>query len=365
MYLHYIKEFCKFSKLDPNQLVSLAGTDKPDLRLKIAEFHQDYRRRGYSSNTAHNAYMSIRSFFCYNDIRFGRFAPGFRGETQYESQRIFERSEVFRMLLGARTPRDKAIVSFVAQSGQRVGVMTNLRYGDVRRQIEKAITPLVIDVDPNTSKNRVHHSFAIGKECVDLIKVMIKVREEDGEPIDDRSFLFRSFNVAWKKIRGKFVPGGAARRNERGAPLATKTVAPILRNAAAGGGLPLTELTPRPKFPHAIRFEIHPHAFRRWWKNAMRKGGVTDPIFLNFMLGHRMLYKGAYDGFDHDYIRKEYAKAEPQVTFLATGSKLFPDTAVPKPQRVVQENELEPLLAEGWRFVTTLPSGRIVVQVGS
>jgi integrase len=243
--------------------------------------------------------------------------------------------------------------------------MTSLRYGDVRRQIEKAITPLMIDVDPNTSKNRVHHSFAIGRECVDLIKVMIKVREEDGEPIDDRSFLFRSFNVGWQKIRGKFVPGGAARRDERGAPLATKTVAPILRNAAAGGGLPLTELTPKPKFPHAIRFELHPHAFRRWWKNAMRKGGVTDPILLDYMMGHSIRYKGAYDHFDHEYIRKEYSKAEPQLTLLRSLSDISPEPAVPKPQRVVQEHELEPLLAEGWRVVTTLPSGRIVVQTGS
>ncbi len=362
MYLRYIKEFCEFSKLDPDQLVSLAETDRRSVRVKIAEFHQDYDRKGYSSNTSHNAYMAIRSFFNHNEIRFGRFAPGFRGATEYESQRIFERSELFRTLLGAGTPRDKAIVSFVVQSGQRVGVITKLRYGDVRRQIEKSISPIVIDVDPNAAKNRVHHSFAIGKECIDFIKIMVKIREDEGETIDDRSFLFRSFSQGWEKVRGKLVRRGTACRSERGKPLDPATIGLILRNAAVNGGVPLTKVESTNKFKHWTRFELHPHAFRRWWKNAMRRGGVTDPVFLDYVLGHQMRYRGAYDGFDHDYIRKEYSKAEPQVTLLRTRSELSPDTPAPKRQRVVEESELESLLGEGWRFVTTLPSGRLILE---
>jgi integrase len=364
-YTRYFREFCEFSQLDPDQLISLAETDKRSVRAKLAEFHQEYVRKGYSSNTSHNAYMAIRSFFNHSEIRFGRFAPGFRGETQYESQRIFDRSEVFRMLFGARSSRDKALISFLVQSGQRVGILAKLRYGDVREQVEKSTSPLVIDVSANISKNRVHHSFAIGKECVDFIRIMIDERRAKGEPIDDHSCLFRSFGLGWIKANGKCVPGGAARRRDRGKPLEPQSIGPILRTAAVNGGVPLAKLAPRNNVPRGGRFELHPHAFRRWWKNAMRKGGVRDPLLLDYMMGHSTRYRGAYDGFDHEYLRKEYAKAEPQLTFLRSRLDLSPDPDSPKPQRVVREQELEPLLAEGWRFVTTLPSGRIVVQVGS
>jgi integrase len=364
-YTRYFREFCEFSQLDPDQLISLAETDKRSVRAKLAEFHQDYARRGYSSNTSHNAYMAIRSFFCHNEIRFGRFPPGLRGETQYESTRIFSRSEIFGLLVGARTPRDKAIISFLVQSGQRVGVITKLLYGAVREQIEKSICPVVIDVGANISKNRVHHSFAIGKECVDFIRIMIDERRAKGEPIDDSSWLFRSFSLGWSKASGKWIPGGRAKRQDRGQPLEPQSISPILRNAAVSGGVPLAKLVLVPKIPSWNRFELHPHAFRRWWKNAMRKGGVRDPAVLDYMMGHHVRYNGAYDGFDPEYLRKEYSKAEPQLTLLNDHSNLSRDPALPNPQRVVHEHELEALFAEGWRFVTTLPSGRIVVQVGS
>src|SRR5260370_21543862 len=172
-YAYYIKEFCSFSKLSPRQLVSLAQKDKMSVKEKIVEYYRYYVEKGYSSNTCRNAPMAIRSFLSYNEIRFGKFPFSMHCETEYESGRIFTRQEVFRMLVGARTPRDKAIISFVVQSAQRVGVITKTRYGDVRQQIENSITPVVIDVKPSISKFKIRHSFAIGQECVDFIKIMM------------------------------------------------------------------------------------------------------------------------------------------------------------------------------------------------
>src|SRR5260370_12330333 len=160
-YLYYINEFCAFSKLSPNQLVSLAQRDKMAVKEKIGEYHQKYVRKGYASNTCRNAPMAIRSFLSYNEIRFGKFPFSMHCETEYESSRIFTRQEVFRMLVGARTPRDKAIISFVVQSGQRVGVVTRTRYGDIQMQIEHPLSPFPLDVDPTLSNTIFPHSFAI------------------------------------------------------------------------------------------------------------------------------------------------------------------------------------------------------------
>ncbi len=93
-----------------------------------------------------------------------------------------------------------------------------------------------------------------------------------------------------------------------------------------------------------------------------RRGGVTDPAFLDFILGHRPPYRGAYDAYDREYIRQEYVKAEPQLTFLRNRSDLVQGRDETNFQRIVDEPEAAALFSEGWRFVTTLPSGRLVVQ---
>jgi integrase len=364
-YRLYLQKFCELTKLDPEQLVSLGEQDKRSIRAKLVEFHQYYASNGYSSNTAFNAYMAIRSFFSFNDIRVGKIPPSFKGENQCEGTRIFDRREIFRMLLGARSSRDKAIISFVVQSGQRVGLITKLLYGHVREQIEKSVSPVVIDVASNLSKCRIKYSFAIGKECIDFIRIMMDVRRGEGEPIDDQSILFRTFGLGWKLVAGEWVAGGAIHRRKRGMPLRAESIGPIMRNAAIGGGVPLAKLTPDAKIQGAIRYELHPHAFRRWWKNAMRKGGVNDPLLLDYMLGHGMRYRGVYDGFDQDYIRKEYSKAEPRLTLLSDMSELPAINRASPTQQIVDEPELESLIAKGWRFVATLPSGRIVVQANS
>ena len=101
----------------------------------------------------------------------------------------------------------------------------------------------------------------------------------------------------------------------------------------------------------------------------MREGGVADPDLLDFMMGHSPRYGGAYDRFDTEYVRKEYARAEPMLS--AMFSQGSPERQVPrlakgntdesKAQRIVRESDLEGYFKEGWQYVATLPSGRIVV----
>ena len=106
----------------------------------------------------------------------------------------------------------------------------------------------------------------------------------------------------------------------------------------------------------------------------MRTGGVTDPDLLNFMMGHTPRYGGAYDVFDEEYVRNEYAKAEPYLTVMSPyhrlAGRVLRRKATPQnltlkklgPQRVVKEPQLRAYLRSGWRYVTILPSQRIVIE---
>jgi len=114
----------------------------------------------------------------------------------------------------------------------------------------------------------------------------------------------------------------------------------------------------------------------------MRKAGVTDAPLLEYMIGQKdrwALHGGNYDVFDPDYIRREYARAEPFLTVLSQDEHVrvsrMPDVPVKvlptkrpssalsqSPQKVVTEWELDSHLAEGWKYIATLPSGRIVIE---
>src|SRR5438132_605 len=118
-------------------------------------------------------------------------------------------------------------------------VIRSIRYGEVRRQIENSVIPVVIDVDPNISKFRIRRSFAIGQECVNLIKVMMKNREPWGEKIEDESILFRSLGVGTRMIDGNMVPGGAVDRSQRGNPICTRQIGWDMIKAATDRGVTL------------------------------------------------------------------------------------------------------------------------------
>ena len=112
----------------------------------------------------------------------------------------------------------------------------------------------------------------------------------------------------------------------------------------------------------------------------MRKGGVDDSDLLDFMMGHRNLrvvHGGSYDQFSPEYIRREYSKAEPYLTFVSNPQSSSMIQTVKPPweaqadkqklsgkttQRAISEWEIDSYLSGGWRYVCTLPSGRIIVE---
>jgi len=94
------------------------------------------------------------------------------------------------------------------------------------------------------------------------------------------------------------------------------------------------------------------------------------------MMGHRPRRdRGAYDIFDSEYVRREYAKAEPSLSLMADypgpagqASNMLQErvrvgaTEKIGPQRIVRERKLESHFQRGWRYVTTLPSRNIVIE---
>ncbi len=142
---------------------------------------------------------------------------------------------------------------------------------------------------------------------------MIDERRRAGEQISDESWLFRSYavNLAGSD-KGHHVI--KVKKNTQGEPITAAAInAEIIRKIAVSAGLQKYIATERKTKTGAIikRGEIHPHAFRRNLKHWLREAGVYDNDFMNFIIGHKIAYGGAYDKFPASYIKREYAKGEP------------------------------------------------------
>jgi hypothetical protein len=282
----------------------------------------------------------------------------------------------------------------------------------VRTQLERNVNPIIVDVKGdlinaagvNVNKSSTPYRFAIGKECSDLLRQMIRERIDAGEAINDDSWLFRSYS--------RRVGPGFRRiaQSERGPALTSETCNDLIKEAAERAGIQVKmDIGKSVIGQQKVKYEIQAHAFRRAWKSAIRKGGVVDSELLDFMLGHELAYQGAYDKFDPPTISKAYAQAEPYLTCMTTPdvteaielkeleqkhasvlTSLPPETrvkydtksprekvqflkAIPaqikmsksdeKKVMVIDESQAENHLNHGYEFVTVLPSGKLLVRL--
>ncbi len=222
-YSRQLKRFCDFTGLSPEKLVEKAEWDRRSVHELAKEFYAKLSSDGLASNTRMRAYSCIRSFFARNDVPLGKTPRHFKGVVQFETYRIFEHDEISRMIESASLTKDKAIISFLAQSGQRTGTLAALRCGHVRQQIEKGVNPVVVEVSGilfnekgvNVNKGRVPYQFAIGKQTVELVKRMVNQRQERGETIDDDSWLFRGHGRVVTRNDGRVVWSGKAKFSQR------------------------------------------------------------------------------------------------------------------------------------------------------
>jgi integrase/recombinase XerD len=320
---------------------------------------------------------------------------------------VLTQEEVAKIIDAAPSIRDKALIAFLAQSGQRRVIVTALKYGHIRKDLGRERFPVIVGVPAklldvhgvNVNKIRRPYRFAIGYDACVYIREMIEERKRCGEEITDESWLFRSY----ASLRGGKMPM-RMRKDEPGPPLSASAIVKIVDNAAKRAGLQ----EKRGKIS-----EIHPHTFRRYFNMRLQEAGI-DPILRDFLLGHKLPYEGAYDKYTAEYIRREwmahevdkYLALRPPTKFdkirrvLETAKAMGVDLhelfeeirkydniddllhklevqlleqtrkkltysggmSTLHKQKIVCEEELEKYLSEGWTVVAVLPSGKIVIR---
>ncbi len=172
-YKFYLRKFMGFSGWNPDQILERAKADPKAVHVRLKEFwYQMKDHERLASNTRAAAYRAVRSFLFWHDLPIGKTPREFHGKAQYEPYHALEPQEISLMIDYARSARDQALITFLAQSGQRVGILTALKYGHLQDQVERGVNPVLINVTPemigqqgvNVNKGKILYSFAIGRE---------------------------------------------------------------------------------------------------------------------------------------------------------------------------------------------------------
>ena len=296
-YLLALYEFVEFSKMNPKEIVDLGRRDPEEVHDLMKMYYQNMN---LASKTRISRYYALRSFCKANRIRLGEKPRTFRAVVEYEPRRIYTQMEVVELVDAAKGFRNKALIAFLAQSGQRIGIITNLKIGQINIDGKP---PLTVEVPPvlrdkygrNVNKSEKPYEFAICTDTVQYLRLMIRERQERGELINNESPLFRSYSIKSDSSGSKKI--GYAKS---GWPLTTSAAGKIVRDAAEQAGIQQKNIK---------RYLFHPHGFRRYWKHQTRKGGMGQDL-LEYMLGHTLPYDGAYDQWTHEDIKREYSRSE-------------------------------------------------------
>ena len=302
-YLLMLKKFVDWTDLDPDTLIVKARKNQSYIHSRMKEYYNMLIGEGKSLKTAILAYQSLRSFFRWNDIVLGRTPRSFKGRVEYESTHVLTPEEIAKMVDVCSTIRDKCLIVFLAQSGQRSGILTALKLRHVKHGLDKDESPLIIEVPAilrdkkglNVNKLGEAYRFAVGKDTIKCLRKMVEERMENGEPLDDDSWLFRSYSKT-KIVKGRKVLVRMSKM-EKGKPITSTTIREIVDEAASKAKIQAKA--------SEKRYEIHPHIFRRYWNMRMQEAGLSEDL-RNFMLGHKLPYDGAYSKWYPDAIKREW-----------------------------------------------------------
>jgi len=247
--------------------------------------------RGVADKTALTQVNAVRSFYG----AYGIFVK-LKGRERLPRARVRNRRlqltavDVKALVDHARTPRDRAMILAMFQSGMDVSTLCGLRYGDVAKGLGADEQPLRLSLF--REKTGTEYTTFLGRDAVDAIKAYINDARASGVTFNHDTPLF---------VKTVFKRKGIARAPE---PLEPHLVQKMLREVAVKSGLVDATMNAKDFNP------VSPHALRESFGSIMLNKGVPDTI-VDFWLGHEIgemaeAYKRArLEELKHVYLEKE------------------------------------------------------------
>jgi len=280
-----LRRFADAVNQEPAELLERArkrqseGRDPEEVEDALRKYYKSIIDAKRAPSTAAQWYAVVRSYFTRNYVSLPRFPHDIEvaGPT-YPRGDVLSQEQVRRMVETRDDKRDQLVIAFLAQTGQRVGVLAAMKRNMIKKKTWKGDRYGLVEVGPNlenpkgqnVNKYKVHYQFVIGK---DTMKLIHQVKSKGGWLL----------NISMRQMNR--IVDEAARKVGAQQPIETKLDRRHLHT-------------------------VHPHVFRKYWKRQMKAGGINNSELLDFIMAHKLPYGGAYDAFPPEDLLKAYRKAE-------------------------------------------------------
>lgn len=301
-----LQRFCIYSGKNLYQLFDLAGSHKPgepqfELELLLSKYLEAREKEGVAKSTIGKEAGTICGFFACCYIKGIMIPKKYRTKgSTYEGQRVITPQEAHKMIECASSLEEMLVVCLLTQLGQRIGILTALRY-DMIKPFPDGWGYVELKGDYKDSegeavgrKIETHYCFLIHPESMALIN---KMREE-------------------QQGKSEYVFTIGIRDMER-----------IFYKLANKSGIQKAIDTTLKSSTGRIRkkYEVHPHIQRGFFEKHMLEGkaaeGLPDKIadiFIDFLMGHTDKYGFTYVRgiLQDDKLLAAYKRAEPNLSIL-------------------------------------------------
>jgi hypothetical protein len=405
VYLRNFGLYCDLNKTDPKSILKVAGTKA--FRDGFTDFVRRLEQEGRAGSYIARFKKTLNSWLAYNGVNV-KLKVNVRGESDAPTiagERVPGKEELDRILRMA-TPRARVSIALMAFSGLRPQTLGNydgtdgVRLGDfpeaeIRQDgVEFAKVPTMLIVRKRLSKARHQYFTFVPQQTITYIEEYLEERVKQGERLCKDSPLLG------------FDPRGVKKNKFLRTTLVTRDIREAILRAGFGWR------------PYVLRAYCDTNMII-----AESKGKISHP-YLQFLMGHKgdiearySTNKGVLPPDMVEDMRKAYRQCEP---FLSTTIQPLEQSSIIKeakiealksiaksllgidlvdvkvarekqlgrelnkdeelelyerelkrlrdgkhnPQRIIHEKELEKYLAEGWQFISVLPSQKILIKKG-
>lgn len=233
---------------------------------------------GLSENSAKGEFNALSAFFRANrvlviakiDKKYKIFGPRY-----VDTDFVVKQEGVKRMVKSARKLLWKTVIAFLAQTGQRQGVLRALKNSMIERKDGYGIVkvgPKLLDwKGTNVNKVPTRYKFIIGRQSLKLIDKLISAKN-----LGKDDWIFH---------------------------ISSTQITRLVENSADRAGVQV--LTPK---DDGGTYQVRPHHFRTYWKSQMKQRGAEGSM-LSYMMNNR---PKPYDRpYEEKLLLSAYKKAEP------------------------------------------------------
>ncbi|MGC8832071.1 MAG: tyrosine-type recombinase/integrase [Thermoproteota archaeon] len=378
--------FCGFLRKLPNEIIAGLKSGVSDPYSLLDGFVSYLTKIGVAPHTIKDYVSCVRKWLVSNDVDVDNARLRERVEMPRQYAVTMDAAptrDELRSIVMATNLRGKTLILTLASSGMRISEALSLRVKD----IDFNKHPVTVRIRAEVAKDRQARHCFLSDEAANVLKTYLAERINEPE-----SYVFQGRQQGVRGDGSRFLRGGW--RNE---PMSYWNADYVFTNALKKAGL-------YRKDEHG-RDVLHIHSLRKFFFTQLLP--VLGREIVEALMGHRQFLDSAYRRFTLEQLAEYYSKGmksltvmgEPlgeervkeefrrqillvagfkqeevsKMSLLSISDEDFQSMVKEKllgnmvnngsTQKVVEVNQLEKYLNQGWEFVAALPNNKAIIRI--